>query len=536
MPFRYLLLVLDGSRQVETILPGISDRTGLAAVYQNERFVLLTNDPGEVLALPAGDGLILGKLFHRHGFPAQVREFPPGAATKVMASTGRELVERYWGSYVAVLAIPDGATTVLRDPSGGLPCYHASFEGGVAFTSDGPILVNAGLLRPSIDWRMLGRALLFHHLPERQMAIAGIAQLFPGCALSMRGALGVHLQYWSPWDHTWPGGRERSEPCEEVLKRAISMTIAAWRSCFDRPLVGLSGGLDSSIVATCLAMGAAKPSCVTLVTDNPLGDERRYAQAVCDAIGSELMDLPFEQGAIDFDKSVSAGVPAPCGKLHEQAYNRSIRQAVAQFGADAFFAGAGGDNVFYMTHSARPLVDQYDAQGLSSKLVATLNDIAAITGASFWQVAREGLRLTHAREDQIGWAPNTDYLASGFVEAEATAPIQHPWFYPDHALQADQGRTSRDGKTRTLHFGALSQPEEAHRRLIRLSACRLIFYRACAWSPCRREDRSGTSTRLSSCVRAHPNARLGRRRGARRCSRHGRVAARWHQDAICPSR
>src|SRR3546814_6000927 len=60
---------------------------------------------------------------------------------------------------------------------------------------------------------------------------------------------------------------------------------------------------------------------------------------------------------------------------------------------DAFFVGAGGDNVFYLTHSARPIVDRYRTEGLSKGLIDTISDICTITGASIWRVLREAIRV-----------------------------------------------------------------------------------------------------------------------------------------------
>ncbi len=427
-PFRYLLLVKTSGDFLEPQIRAISARTGLPVVYRSTKLVLMASDPGDVLRLPDGGGLIVGKLFHRHGYPEQVRQLPLEAETILLASGGRHLVERYWGSYVAALELDDGTICVMRDPSGGLPCYYARVEGGTGFTSDAPILCDAGLVEAIIDWRMVGRALLFHHLPAEETAIDGLCQVLGGCALLLSPGSVKKQQYWSPWNYIGPVASQRSWSNEERLRQAVSMAIKAWSSCFSQPIVSLSGGLDSSIVAACLAGAGAQMSCVTLTSNEPLGDERRYAREVCEAIKAQLLEMPYRQDAIDLDCSVAAGLPVPCGKLQEQAHNLAVREAVERFGADALFVGAGGDNVFYSTHSARSLVDRYDEEGWSRGTAATLSDIAAITGASLWQVAREAYRLTHPRAEQMQWLTHPDFLDQDFIEAEAGKPMEHPWF------------------------------------------------------------------------------------------------------------
>jgi asparagine synthase (glutamine-hydrolysing) len=428
MPVRYLMLVGRDLARADPWIPRIAARTGLPVVHSSSAIVIFSNTPNEVLALPSGNCAVIGRLFHRHGHPKRVQELSTGAEASILASAGRHLVDRHWGSYVACIEQPDGGICVLRDPSGGLPCYYTRLEGGFAFASDAPDLTDAGLVRPSIDWPSLGRALLFHHLPSEKTAIAGINQVLGGCALLIRDASAEGRQYWSPWDFLAPSRVQRSQPSDERLRRAVSTAIAAWSSCFSRPLVGLSGGLDSSIVAACLARSRANLACVTLTTDDPLGDERCYAQQMGEAVRAEVLERPYRYEAIDMDRSVASGLPVPCGKSQEQAYNSVVASAANELGADAFFVGAGGDNVFYATHSARPLIDRYDAQGFSGGTAATFGDIIAITGASAWRVLREAYRLTHPRDTQMRWTPLPNYLSQDFVDAEVGVPIDHPWF------------------------------------------------------------------------------------------------------------
>src|SRR3546814_12744807 len=78
--------------------------------------------------------------------------------------------------------------------------------------------------------------------------------------------------------------------------------------------------------------------------------------------------------------------------------------AAHRLNVDAFFVGAGGDNVFYLTHSARPIVDRYRTEGLSKGLIDTISDICTITGASIWRVLREAIRVgSRGSRGATGW-------------------------------------------------------------------------------------------------------------------------------------
>src|SRR3546814_6676295 len=109
-------------------------------------------------------------------------------------------------------------------------------------------------------------------------------------------------------------------------------------------------------------------------TADPTGDERTFARAVAEKIGAELLESHHLADAIELDRSVAEAVPFTCGKAHEQAYNNIVRRAVDHFGADALFVGAGGENVFYLTYSARSLVDRFNTERWSRGNFKTLHD------------------------------------------------------------------------------------------------------------------------------------------------------------------
>ncbi|MES2067822.1 MAG: asparagine synthase-related protein [Pseudomonadota bacterium] len=423
---RYLLLAHPRRTVSTEWLDLLSGRTGLKLAFQDKGIALLVSDTTDLIALPGQNGVIVGTLFHRYGLPERIRVFPPDSANSVTATAGRHLVERFWGGYVAAIATTDGIC-VLRDPSAMVPCYHSGCENGVAFASDAPLLVDAGLVTPTIDWDAAGRVLYEHDLPSAGTAIAGIGQVRAGFARVVKADDVRDEEYWTPWDHVRSGYGRSAEENVEVLGRAVRQVIAAWASCYDNVLAGLSGGLDSSIIAVCLAASKANLTCLTLVTEDPVGDERDFARAICESIGAELIEKQYAMPSVDLGRSVAADVPCPNGKVHEEAYNSAVRRVADRHGVDAFFTGLGGDSVFYLTHSSRPLVDRYMEDGWSIGLWSTAQDICSITGASVWQVLREARRVHRIRRAGYQWHLFEDFLHADFVAAERKRPVSHPW-------------------------------------------------------------------------------------------------------------
>lgn len=427
--FEYLIVVASGLDAEFASVEQLVARTTLTRAYQAEGLLLLVNNSEDVLLLPNATGFIIGKLFHRHGVPEQITQLSRVDAENICKTAGRHLIERYWGSYIAAIRTNNGYV-VVRDPSGGLSCYFASQKDCTAFASDGPILIDAGLFCATVDWDAVGRILYQHQLPPERMALSGMYQLHAGCALTLRQNEKVTTTYWIPWDHIECRTGAQPGSSSDRLARAVLTAHNAWASCYPNALVGLSGGLDSSIVAICLAEANASVSCLTATTSDPVGDERIYAREVCQAIGAQLIECPYQAGAIDLDRSVAEHIPFPCGKAHEQSYNSVVRRAASRLRNDAFFVGAGGDNVFYLTHSARPLVDRYVAEGFSRGLISTLHDICSITGASIWEVIREAVRLARSRKEGMKWLLVPDYLHPDFVAHQRGKPVEHPWLSP----------------------------------------------------------------------------------------------------------
>lgn len=433
MGHRYLLLVLPKPEGNEELVQHLATKTPLPLSWRHGRLVLFSDQLSDVLPLPQGNGIIIGKLFRRHGYPEQVCQLKSDDAARFVPHPSQGLIDHYWGSYVAAFSDPD-RVTILREPSGGMPCYYLSSRGVVAFTSDISLLIDAGMLTASVNWNAVGRTLYWHQFPPEETAIAGVSQLLGGCSLILEGSGIRRAENWSPWDYIASDRDNDPERRSEGLKNVIQTSISAWASCFPRALVGLSGGLDSSIVATCLANSSAKVTCLTLATDDPVGDERSYAGQVSRAIDAELIEGFYADDDIDLDQSVAAGFPIPSGKTHEHTYNKKVRAAAETSEADAFFVGAGGDNVFYLTHSVRPLLDRLRVEGWSSDLIRTARDICRITGANIWEVIWEAARISVRKVPGLPWKGAGDYLSREFVESERCRSPEHPWLRPDDTV------------------------------------------------------------------------------------------------------
>src|SRR3546814_15368809 len=115
-------------------------------------------------------------------------------------------------------------------------------------------------------------------------------------------------QHWNPWSHVETDFSKSTAERSDRLGQILRDTHATWAACYPHSLVGLSGGLDSSIVAVCLAEASQRLECLTAVTSDPVGDERLYARLVCAQIG-EIGRASWREGVCQYVACTVVAVP-----------------------------------------------------------------------------------------------------------------------------------------------------------------------------------------------------------------------------------
>lgn len=459
MALRYILFHSPDADEREAAVRRAAQLCGHTIVPVPGPFSLLVSDDSDLLPIPGG-GAVIGTIFHRHGPPEAIRDLDQRAAEVIGKSGGAHLIERYWGGYLAAFEMRGGAC-VLRAPMGALPCFQLRQGGLHVFTSDPGILLKAGLLTPRIDWEALLRQLFMRDLPSPRTAIEGLSEILPGTRVILADGDEGASQCWSPWDYAATLDVMGPEDSVERLGRALQQCISAWGSRYANILLSVSGGLDSSIVATTLARRSRPLSCLTLATRDPSGDERSYARVIAAHCHASLHECGYSLDAIDLDRSVVAHLPRPCGRTHDLAFRAVITAKAADLGADAYFTGNGGDNVFYNSASARPIADRYLAEGMGPALVRTLRDVCAVTGAGAWQAMREARRVLKGRGRGYVWRTDPLFLSRDIVAEESRQPAEHFWLEaPEEAFPGKAGHIAMllrmqqhlDGYDRALPF------------------------------------------------------------------------------------
>lgn len=328
----------------------------------------------------------------------------------------RTCVADFWGSYV-LLTGNDSLHSVLRDPSGSIPVYHATAGDLHLYASDADMLRLAWPEPFFPDLDAVRHWLRFPFLRTARTGALDVAELLPGMARDVSTDRQRLRRAWCPMSLLASDCAITSfDDATSVLRDDILRSVRLLAEGQSNVVLQLSGGLDSSIVAAALAQGGIDYRAITFATRSADGDERRYARQVARDLGIELLELT--EADVDLSGRTSSGPFQRPPSLVLQALRCTQLTAA---GSDALLLdGGGGDNVFGSITSASPALDAFRHGGIADG-VRAIRNIAARHGCTFWTAASSALR--RARRRTIGWPSDDSFLGSSVPEA----PEPHPW-------------------------------------------------------------------------------------------------------------
>ncbi|HVW70033.1 MAG TPA: asparagine synthase C-terminal domain-containing protein [Steroidobacteraceae bacterium] len=348
----------------------------------------------EPYTLHGGAGAILGTLFERPSndqSAAAPRILDAARTDAILRTRGRDLVERYWGRYVAFLHDgPEATSRILRDPSGGLPCLSVRFGGVRLFFSAMHVIQHLGLGPFDVDWGYLAASVCLMRGHTSATALRGVSHVLGGECVTLRENRATSTFYWDALQIAASNPIEDPVDAARQLRDRVMDSVRAWASCYDGILLSLSGGLDSSIVYAALRDTPAKER-LTCFHYYPTGsdmDERHFARDVARSGGSALLERPRDS-ALSLEPLL--GVEAshePANYLYYLEHSRLDAELAAERGASAAFIGWGGDQLFYQERAAFAAGDYLQRRGLRPRLFRVALAAAQMDRVSVWQVLR----------------------------------------------------------------------------------------------------------------------------------------------------
>jgi asparagine synthase (glutamine-hydrolysing) len=246
---------------------------------------------------------------------------------------GEACFERLRGMFAAAVWDERRARLVLaRDRLGIKPLYLAELPEGLAFASEIAPLLALGA-SDEADPEALADYLALGYVPGQATGLRGVRRLFPGHVLVREDARSREFRFWTP--------QARVGPLEETLREAVRIHLRS-----DVPLaVLLSGGLDSSLIASLAAAELAEPlRTFSVGFADAEYDERPYARAVAEAVGSRHQELIVETSIADDLPEIAASLEQPLADPAAIPLWYLCRAVASE--VKVALAGDGGDEVF----------------------------------------------------------------------------------------------------------------------------------------------------------------------------------------------
>lgn len=344
------------------------------------------------IPLPGDRGTVLGRLFRRQPSeaPTSVSRLSLHDANEVMRSDGATLVSGFWGSYVAFLVDAQSRVSVLRDPGGALPCFYMPFGDLTIVCSwlEDVLSFLPNVPAPRVNGDALAAHLAFGELGGKETALAGVEQVRPGERVVLDAAPFRSTFLWKLEDQAAQQDCAPSRDQAPNLRRVVRDCTSAWASCYPALLLRLSGGVDSSILASCLGSGAtdARVTCVNYHSPGADGDERAYARLAAAKAGLQLIERERDD-CFKLERVFDvARTPAPVNYLGKMGSSALDAEIARSHGACALFTGAGGDQAFFEFRQWWPAADHLRHCGIGRGFLRASLDAARLSRMSFWRV------------------------------------------------------------------------------------------------------------------------------------------------------
>ncbi|HVJ37751.1 MAG TPA: asparagine synthase-related protein [Stenotrophomonas sp.] len=418
--------------RIEAGIPGISCalRDMGAAIYAQ------SDDAGFFECNRTGNLVVLGMLFTKDfgANPGPRRTvLDPASAEDVCGTQGQDLVQRYWGRYVAFGYDAQARSWfAVRDPSAEIPCYVTVVgELTVVFSNMEDCLLLR--LRPfTLDWSYLAYALRYPFRDTVETGFKEISAIEAGEAITITHGKPVARR--CHWDIAMAAADDPITDLEEAVDLARSTLlgcIGALASQHPQIQLQLSGGLDSSIVLAGLLHAPSRPEvrCIHHYDSGIGADERAFARmavsGACRSSGRRCEFIEYERTP-DCSLEDMLSFPRTARPAHCSGYllSRGAWPSDGSGETPVHFTGMGGDGVFLRFKGNAAAIDYAWRHGIDRRLLRVAFETAQ-SGDSFYGVMKDAVYhglLKQPSRINAGWGSPCEWVHTGGVEEADRQP------------------------------------------------------------------------------------------------------------------
>jgi asparagine synthase (glutamine-hydrolysing) len=396
--------------------------------------------------LLANVGIVVGAVFHKQSAlsdetPCVVENLTEAESAAIAASHGRRLIQNYWGDYVAFIDEPSStARWIVKDPAGELPCMHAHCRGIDIFFSCLTDFLGLGLLPLTVNWDYVHGLVAGSAFDVRRSSVREVSRVQRGEAVRIAADSPAtspqRLMYWNPLTFSDSSNAIRdAEIAAKLLRETVRGCVAAYAHKQSNLLVRLSGGLDSSIVLSCIT-SAPERKVISYTYFNPSGksDERRWAHLAAAQTSTLHVERTVHPASIDLEPMLKVSPSLePTSAMMYIARGPVERQLAAEHGCNILFSGDGGDAVLGAESVNLAADDYLRLNGIRPGLRSVAEQVASFRDGTVWTVLRRALRRWMLGSNMHDYAHSLSGSRTLLAPQLANPLLQlkrypHPWF------------------------------------------------------------------------------------------------------------
>ncbi|MCH8686620.1 asparagine synthase-related protein [Pedomonas mirosovicensis] len=355
------IAVIDLSQGLSaTTAKEITDRVGASLpdykqVSRTREFHLFVQNRTGALfdAISLQNGSLLGRAFKRdysRSTPITPRDLSAFASAATRLADPSALVRDLWGQYVLISVDASSRQALaFRSPLCGIPVYYVTNGDIWLFFSNPAHIAEIKAASFQIDWSYLTFHQRYHYIETDDAPLLPIKQLRHGHSLRISDRNATLCNDWDLRQIAKPSETQDARLLAMRLRETVVDCVSAWSSLFQKICLRLSGGLDSSIVASALrlAENGVQVNCFTYYGSTIEGDERQFARLAVRQNDYPLTEIPDRRGNQRYDLLWEFPLSGtPFGELLS-AFRAPMEYPVIQScGAQAVFDGEPGDAIF----------------------------------------------------------------------------------------------------------------------------------------------------------------------------------------------
>ncbi len=232
---------------------------------------------------------------------------------------------------------------LARDPIGVKPLYYFKSKDKFLFSSEVRALLQYDLVPHKLDVAGLNSFLAYGSVQEPLTLVKGVRSLPPGYyAFYDNNNCFEMKRYWHPYS-----GRTKYKPPEadfmvnELLKESVKLQLVS-----DVPLgIFLSGGIDSSSIVSLVRQVKEGPvKTFSIIFDDPLFDESKYARMVAKENGTDHAELLLTSQIVkdNLSRALDNYDQPSLDGLNTWFISKLVKEA----GVTVALSGVGGDELF----------------------------------------------------------------------------------------------------------------------------------------------------------------------------------------------